>query len=132
MESKTILYSFLICCLALVSFALLWIFKVNFIITAIIESFVVFFSFLFFAKTDKSNFRTKSLIFSFFYLLIKGTIINYNDFNYLNFLYFLIFGFIFISTTIEGFKIKDGMAWFLWLILGMCINICIYLLSNFI
>jgi hypothetical protein len=93
---------------------------------------VVFFSFLFFAKTDKSNFRTKSLIFSFFYLLIKGTIINYNDFNYLNFLYFLIFGFIFISTTIEGFKIKDGMAWFLWLILGMCINICIYLLSNFI
>jgi hypothetical protein len=132
MESKTIIYSFLICFLAIIPFVLSSLLEFNPLLIIIIETFSVFLCFFFLTKINKDSFFNNSISFCFFYLAFKFLFLSYQFLDIQKILFYSIFGFFFIQLTIRGLKTRDGISYSLWFLIGLAFNLIIYLLSSFL
>ena len=101
----------------------------NPIIFVLIESIWVFSVFVLVYKLVKEDYKKVFLTFSFWYLTTRILLENlFYVVDKLSIVYFFFTGFFWIYLITRGVKKEDKMYWFLWFIVGTCINLGITLL----
>jgi len=124
------IYIFILSLISILPFFLAGHFIESFILIAIIETISVFFFFIIIFKTCEEKSEFTSYIFSFWYLLFKVAVMSiYLGTETSLIFYNFILGFFWVNITIKGIKNRDKMYWLLWLVIGICVNIILSLMT---